>query len=447
MSPTPTLELDVRDLEERIVEADRLIVDKEAALDARTDELGAQGVTSATISAEIAKELVEARKEIDGLKDERIILGDLRSSELQKLSAKRGAPGNREADKGGYGRFQRVMGGFHSLLFDSPEFVAAGITPDRFAGNAMVGPTPAVEAVSKDALMFRLEAGLPIFAAAAPADLDAGIPLDERLFPTVETLRRQIRLIDLVTVGSTESDTVVYTRQTVRTANAAETDLGTAYSESLFDFEQVEAFVRDIGHYTTMHRSNIADAGQFDTLVRRQLAEDVMLRLESQMYAGNGAGVNLAGITDDAYTIQEVDRDTTNETRIDATHRGITKVRLAFREPDAIVVHPNDYQDILFEKDENERHLLVPAGFTSAAVRPVQTLWGLPLIPTPVATEGTGLLGYWPDATLWIRSGVALSASDSHEDYFTKRQVAVLAEMRAAFSVQRPDAFCALNFF
>jgi hypothetical protein len=68
------------------------------------------------------------------------------------------------------------------------------------------------------------------------------------------------------------------------------------------------------------------------------------------------------------------------------------------------------------------------------------------MVVSPVATEGTGLLGYWPDATLWVRSGVSLSVSDSHSDYFTKRQVAILAEMRGAFSVQRPGAFCKVNF-
>ena len=169
-----------------------------------------------------------------------------------------------------------------------------------------------------------------------------------------------------------------------------------------------------------------------------------MLRLESQMYAGNGSGVNLTGIT--AFSgIQSVDRDTTTETRIDAAHRAITKVRLVYREPDAIVLHPNDYQDIVFEKDQNDRHLLSGVNFAPANA-PAMSIWGLPLISSTVASEGTGLLGYWPDATLWVRSGVSLSVSDSHSDYFTKRQVAILAETRAAFSVTRPDAFCKINF-
>lgn len=428
-------EVGLAELNDRIAAADAEITSKEAALSRREAELGDAGVTHATIDVKVMKELIDARKEIDALKDDRITLSNYRASMTP-------APvvGNRHEQVAAHAPLRS----FHSLLFDSPEYQAMGLNPDRFRGNSQVGATPSIEFMSRDMAVARMSGGLPLFAVAVATELDSGIPLDERLFPTVDILRRRITLLDLVTVGSTDSDTVVYTQQTVRTSAAAETDLGVAYSEASFDFDQVEANVRDIGHYTTAHRSQIADAGQFDTLVRRQLQEDVMLRLESQMYAGTGAGVNLRGITN-FVGIQSVDRDTTNETRIDAAHRAITKVRLAFREPNAIVVHPNDYQDIVFEKDGSERHLLSGANFAPANA-PAMSLWGLPLIPSTVATEGTGLLGYWPDATLWMRSGVALSVSDSHSDYFIKRQVAILAEMRAAFSVTRPDAFCKINF-
>jgi HK97 family phage major capsid protein len=426
-------ELGLHEIEERIAAADAEITSRGAALEKRRSELAEQGVTPATIDVDVAKELTKAQKEIDALKDDRIVLSDYRQSLVPQHQ-----PMNRSPVA------SAPLRSFHKLLFNSPEYQAAGLKPERFRGNAQVGATPPIEFMSRDQAMLRMEAGLPLFSVAVATELDAGIPLDERLFPTVDILRRRITLLDLVTVGSTDTDTVVYTQQTVRTANAAETDLGVAYSESLFDFEQEEANVRDIGHFTTAHRSQIADAGQFDTLVRRQLQEDVMLRLESQMYAGNGSGVNLTGIT--AFSgIQSVDRDTTNETRIDAAHRAITKVRLVYREPDAIVLHPNDYQDIVFEKDQNDRHLLSGVNFAPSGA-PAMSLWGKPMIPSTVATEGTGLLGYWPDATLWMRSGVSLSVSDSHDDYFIKRQVAILAEMRAAFSVTRPDAFCKINF-
>lgn len=436
---TMATEVGLKELDSRIAAGDAEIAERQSELEQRKEALGEQGVTLATISAEDAKSLTVAQREIDSLKDEVIVLRDLRQGIFGQMAAHRGA-GNREA-------VQRV-GSFHGFLFGSDEY--RHLTADRLAGASPVGAMPAVEVLNRDAAIRRLEAGGGRLLAAGPwaaatADLDAGIPLDERLYPPVETLVRRIRLLDLVTVGATDSDTVVYARQTVRTSAAAETALGTAYSEASYDFEQVTASVKDIGHFTTAYRSQIADAGQFDTLVRRQLQEDVLLRLESQMYAGNGAGANIEGITANG-SIGSVTRDTTNETRIDAIHRAMTTVRNNFREPTAVVVHPNDYQDVVFEKDGSERHLLsAPGQFPSPGFAPMMTVWGLPLVVTPVATEGVGLVGYFPDATLWVRSGVSLAVSDSHSDYFTKRQVAILAEMRGAFSVQRPGAFCEVN--
>jgi hypothetical protein len=44
-------------------------------------------------------------------------------------------------------------------------------------------------------------------------------------------------------------------------------------------------------------------------------------------------------------------------------------------------------------------------------------------------------------AILWLREGTQVLASDSHEDFFTRNLVAVLAEMRAGFGVPTPAAF------
>lgn len=429
---TMATEFELKELEQRIAAADAEIVSKQDAVDERMESLRESGVTSKSISVEDAKELADAQKEIDGLKDEAIVLRDFRQTILGDVAAKRG-PGNREG--------RGTPRSFHELVFGAAEY--AHLTPDRILGSSQLGALPAVEVFSRETLMFRLSRGLPLFADTADALLDAGIPLDERLYPPVDILRRQIRLLDLITVGATTSDTVVYARQTTRDSGAAETAYGTAYGEASFEWEQVTATVRDIGHWTSAYRSNIADAGQFDTIVRRQLQEDVLLRLESQIYAGTGVGVNLKGIT--AESIESVDRDTTNETRIDVIHRAMTKIRNNFVEPQAIVLHPNDYEDIVLEKDEVKRPMLLGQD-TAPTGAPYLSLWGLPMVVTPVATEGTGLVGYFRDATLWMRSGVALSVSDSHADFFTKRMVAILAELRGAFSVQRPGAFCKVNF-
>lgn len=413
--------LDVRELNKRIAEADRSIAAKEEKLNERLLEMEADGQTLEALPPAELADLTAARLEVDGMKDERQTLAD-----AARAFAARHASARPE---------QSVGGSFHQRLLgtvDQASIIAGGIN------------SSSLEVLGRDGLVASLGGGRRIFGDTAGALLDAGIPLDERLYPSTDIRRRTVRLLDLINVGATDSDTVVYSRQTTRTSAAAETALGTGYSAAAFDFEQVTASVKSIGHYVTAYRENIADAAQFDTLVRTQLEEDVLLRLESEVLAGNGSGSNLTGITADSDVIANaIDHDATNDRRVMSIHRAITKVRTGvFREPDAALLHPNDYQEMVFE----EINLSGVAGAAMAFVpdltgRTPGTVWGLPIVVSTVATEGTAVVGYWKDATLWVREGVSLRVSDSHSDLFIKRMVAILADMRGAFSVPRPESF------
>jgi len=46
---------------------------------------------------------------------------------------------------------------------------------------------------------------------------------------------------------------------------------------------------------------------------------------------------------------------------------------------------------------------------------------------------------------LWDRERATVSVSDSHEDFFIRNMVAILAEMRAAFGLIRPSAFIVVD--
>ena len=60
-------------------------------------------------------------------------------------------------------------------------------------------------------------------------------------------------------------------------------------------------------------------------------------------------------------------------------------------------------------------------------------------------TENTALVGDFRQAVLWEREGVSLAVSDQHADYFVRNLLAILAEMRAAFGVLDPEAFCTVT--
>jgi HK97 family phage major capsid protein len=86
-------------------------------------------------------------------------------------------------------------------------------------------------------------------------------------------------------------------------------------------------------------------------------------------------------------------------------------------------------------------YLLGPASQATS-----RTIWGFPAVVSSVFPNDTALVGaYKTGAIAWVRDGVSVRASDSHEDFFTRRMVALLAEMRAAFAAWQPRAFCEVD--
>lgn len=278
---------------------------------------------------------------------------------------------------------------------------------------------------------------------AATVDGDAMIPIDQRLFPPVQIPQRQLRLRDLVSVSETDSDQVDYTVQTTRTDVAAETPYGTAAPEATYVWEKRSANVKRIPQFTPATEGQLMDVAQLRSLIDNHLVYGVGKRLDSQIYAGNGVGDNITGITNATGT-GNYDFTADTETSVsDGLHKAITVVRLALEgeDPTAFVLHPNDLQNFVLEREggASGAYLNVP----SATVSGLVPVWGLPVVANTVATEGTGLVGQFKlGAELWLRTGIVVSASNSHNDFFTKGLVAVMATLRAAFAVTQPKAFC-----
>jgi HK97 family phage major capsid protein len=292
---------------------------------------------------------------------------------------------------------------------------------------------------NRDELKMRLTSGLPMFAAGA--DASDIIPIDQRLYPPVQIPVRTVRLLDLITVGATDSDLVRWSKQTVRTDAAAPTAIKTASPQSTYTWEKQDSTVHTITHFAKAPRENLADLAQLQTLIESQLSYGLQLETESQVAGGDGTGENFSGIYHDADVVtQSITRDTTNERRLMALHRALTKVRISlFDEPTAIGIHPTDYHEMLSEESSAGGFLMTVV----ANAMESRTLFGLPAVVSTIFTENKPLVGnYKVGATMWLREGGTIRISDSNEDDFLTRQLAILAELRAAFAVQQPLAFC-----
>lgn len=273
---------------------------------------------------------------------------------------------------------------------------------------------------------------------------------------------RELSVYDLVTKGTTVSDTVEYVRVTGKTNNAAATaeatssaaptqnqttgplvnNAGGGYKpESAMALELVSTTVKTIAHWIPITKRAAADAGQVRTMVDNFLRYGLNEELEDQMLTGSGSGENFQGIngTSGVLTVGSAGTD------IDAIVDAINAVRTTGRrKPTALVINPADWYStgFLTAKDSQGNYLI---GDPRASIDQLNTLWGLNVVVTEAQTQNTALVGDFRQAVLWEREGVSVMVSDQHQDFFTRNLLAILAEMRAAFGVLDPEGFCTVT--
>lgn len=260
-----------------------------------------------------------------------------------------------------------------------------------------------------------------------------------------DALRRPLALRNLVTTLTTESDTVEYARITGFTNNAAPVAEATAATgtsgtkpESGFTTDTVTAVVKTIANWLPVTKRALSDARQIRMLIDAFLIDNLEETLDTQIIAGDGLGENFTGLANTS-GVQTQAWDTNLFTTL---RKAKTKVRLVGRRiPTAYLLNPLDMEAADLEQDNEGRYYLGgPTGGSDNA-----PLWRLPVIESEATPQGTGYVGDWRMAVLWDREEASVTATDSHENYFVRNLVAILAEMRAAFGILQPSAFVKID--
>lgn len=285
----------------------------------------------------------------------------------------------------------------------------------------------------------------------------------------LEPFERPLTLRDLVTSGTTTSDAIEYVRVTSVTNNAApvaeatSTDPPTASAdttsgavsytnatgggykpESGMATARVSTNVKTIAHFIPITKRALADAAQMVTLIDSFLEYGLEEELEDQMVAGDGTGENFEGLANVSGTQQQA----YDSNLLVTTRKAKTRVRLNARtQPNGYVINPADLENIELLREDTGSGAGTGAFFFGgpAAAGGAPTLWGLPVVESEAVPAGTAYVGDWRRAVLWDRQQATITTTDSHSDWFVRNLVAILAELRAAFGVLQPNAFCEIN--
>lgn len=264
----------------------------------------------------------------------------------------------------------------------------------------------------------------------------------------IEQQRLTIR--NLLAQGQTTMNAVPYLREVSYTNAATSVAEEGLKPEASFVLEDVTAPVKKIAVTAKVSDEMWADFPSMRSYIDNRLRFMRAEREEALLLNGDGVGSNITGILQSSPQTQAFASSTpTNSDRAMAVHNAITKIRVIGKfEPDGMVVHPNDWEQIRLAQDENKQYY-GGGPFTGAYGNggiAVDRFWNLPVVITTAISEGTALVGAFKlGAQIFDRTGVSVDMTNVNEDDFVTNRMTIRVENRLALAVYRPLAFCTVT--
>jgi HK97 family phage major capsid protein len=267
--------------------------------------------------------------------------------------------------------------------------------------------------------------------------------------PGVVLLEQQrLTVADLLGQGETMMNTIRYIQEDTFTNAATTVAEGGTKPEASWDTSEVDAAVRKIAVTAKVSNELYDDFPAMQSYIDNRMRFMVGTTEENQILNGDGNAPNLRGILQFSGIQTQAKGADSN---LDALMKAITKVRaVGFFEPDAIVIHPTDWQLLKLAKDANQQYMgggpfyspyAGAGGYTN-----VGEVWGLRAVVTTAISAGTALVGaYKIGAQLYRRMGISVQMTNSNEDDFKKNLIAIRCEERLALACFRPKAFCTVT--
>lgn len=248
-----------------------------------------------------------------------------------------------------------------------------------------------------------------------------------------------LMVLDLIPTLPTGQAAVKYMEQTTRTNNAAERAEGATYGEAAFALTERSVTVETVGVWLPYTDEQMEDEAEAAAMVDAELPLMLWQRIDSQVLVGDGSTPNILGINNKAgIQTQAKGADPT----MDAIHKAATKVRVTGRAmPNALVIHPNDWQDIRLTRTADGIYILGNPNDAGP-----DRLWGLRVAQSDNQTENTAVVGDFANyAQIRVRRGVEVEKTNSHDTNFINGKQAIRAGVRLCTVWRRAAAFATVT--
>ena len=245
----------------------------------------------------------------------------------------------------------------------------------------------------------------------------------------------QPQVTDLIPTIQITQNAFIYMEETTFTNAAAETAEGAAKPEATLALTERTSPVRKIAVWIPVTDEQLEDVPGMQEYIENRLGFMVRQRLNTQILVGNGTPPNLLGIVS-VVGVQTQAKST--DATPDAIYKAMTKVRVTGQAmPSAYVTHPNDWQEVKLLRTTDGIYI-----WGNPSEMGPDRIWGLPVVQDQGLTEGTGIVGDFQNYSILAeRKGLTIKVGYQNDD-FIKNQRSIVAEIRVAFAVLRPTAFC-----
>lgn len=237
--------------------------------------------------------------------------------------------------------------------------------------------------------------------------------------------------------GTTTSDLVRYIEEANLSDGTAVKTEGADAGNTTFDLEVKEAPVRTIASFVRVSNEMLDDVAGLSAYLGTRLPSKIRVKEDNVLLYGSDSPA-LTGITESASSYVDALADS-NVNRFDVLTSAIAQIRDGEYMANAIMVHPDDFYNLLLIKDGQGLYLM-PESFRFGAQAP--RIAGVPLIANTAITTGDFLVGdFAMGAQLFDRQQSSIRFYEQDQDNAIKGVITVVASERIAMPIYRPSAF------
>lgn len=271
----------------------------------------------------------------------------------------------------------------------------------------------------------------------APSNYEGTVYLTQFQSGITRPERREPFLRQTMRIFSTSKPMIAYAELKNRDGAAGMTAEGAKKSQIDFDIVEARADVKKITAFVKVSKEMLDDVPYIRSVINQELVEAIELKLDEQLWEGDGAGNNLKGLLE--YATALVVSAGTNPSFYQAVPSAnlfdVLRVAQAiltqnYYPPTHAFVNPADKALMELTKDANGNYVIPPFGTANR-----MAVAGLIVVGNNLVEPGEFLIGDMTKSNLAIRENISISVGYENDD-FTLNLVTILAEMRAGHFIK-----------